>query len=211
MGQAGVMFSHGASFELELAGVMDESVEDGVGEGGVAEQLMPLGQGELAGDEGGARGVSVFEEVAAVVGVERGESEVVEDEEVGFGEGGEELGVSAVAAGDGEVVQEPGDAQVQCGEAVAAGVVSESTGEPGLADTGGAGDEDVEAFAQPASGGEWSSGRGSSGESLGACSSRRCLRPAPERLNRGMDSMERTEGEPRERARCAAASSRGWE
>ena len=87
MGQAGVMFSHGASLELGLVGVVDESVEDGVGE-----PLMPLSQGELAGDECGARGVSVFEEVAAVVGVELGEAEVVEDEEVGFGEGGEELG-----------------------------------------------------------------------------------------------------------------------
>ena len=58
MGQAGVMFSHGASLELELVGVVDESVEDGVGEGWVAEPLMPLSQGELAGDEGGARGVA---------------------------------------------------------------------------------------------------------------------------------------------------------
>ena len=126
------MFSHGASLEFELVGVVDESVEDGVGEGGVAEQFMPLGQGELAGDESGARGVSVFEEfeeVASVVGVELGDSEVVEDEEVGFGEGSEELGVSAVAACDGEVVQESGDAQVQSGEAVAAGVVSEGTGD----------------------------------------------------------------------------------
>ena len=73
---------------------MDEAVEDGVGEGRVAEQFMPLSQGKLAGDEGGARGVAVFEEfeeVAAVLGVELGEAEVVEDEEVGFGEGGEEL------------------------------------------------------------------------------------------------------------------------
>ena len=99
--------------ELEPVGVVDEPVEDGVGEGGGAGQLMPLGQGELAGDEGGARGLSVLEEVASVVGVELGEPEAVEDEEAGVGEGCEVLGVAAVAAGDGEVVQEPGDAQVQ--------------------------------------------------------------------------------------------------
>ena len=113
LGQYGVVFSHGASVEFELVGVVDKAVEDGVGEGGVAEQFMPLSQGELAGDEGGARGVAVFEEfeeVAAVLGVELGESEVVEDEEVGFGEGGEELGVAAVAVGDGEVVEESGGA-----------------------------------------------------------------------------------------------------
>ena len=98
-----------------------------------------------------------------MVGVELGEPEVVEDEEVGSGEGSEELGVAAVAASDGEVVQEPGDAQGQSGEAVTAGVVGEGTGEPGLADpryghsgagAGGTGDEDVEAFAQPSPGGE---------------------------------------------------------
>ena len=48
MGQPGVMFSHGASLELELVGVVDEAVEDGVSEGGVAEQFMPLSQGETA-------------------------------------------------------------------------------------------------------------------------------------------------------------------
>ena len=47
-----------------------------------------------------------------------------------------------------------GGAQVQGGEAVAAGVVGEGTGEPGLADAGGSGDEDVEAFAPPPCGGE---------------------------------------------------------
>ena len=122
LGQYGVVFSHGASVEFELEGVVDEAVEDGVGE-----QFMPLSQRELAGDEGGARGGAVFEEFAAVeavLGVELGESEVVEDEEVGFGEGGEELGVAAVAARDGEVVEESGGAQVGHGEAVAAGSAS---------------------------------------------------------------------------------------
>ena len=62
LGQYGLLFSHGASVEFELAGVVDKAVEDGAGEGGVAEQLMPSSRGELAGDEGGARGVAVFDE-----------------------------------------------------------------------------------------------------------------------------------------------------
>ena len=62
---------------------MDELVEDGVGEGGVAEQVVPLLDGRLAGDQGGTGGVSVLEEleeVSAMAGVERGESEVEDDE-----------------------------------------------------------------------------------------------------------------------------------
>ena len=33
-------------------GVVDEAVEDGVGVGGVADEAMPVGDGDLAGDEG---------------------------------------------------------------------------------------------------------------------------------------------------------------
>ena len=122
---------------------MDEPVEDGVGEGGVAEQVMPLLDGKLAGDECGTGGVSVleeFEEVAAMVGVEGGESEVVEDDEVELGEGGEELGIGAVAAGDGDVVEQARESQVQRGESVAARLMGERTGKPGLAHAGQASD-----------------------------------------------------------------------
>ena len=136
---------------------MDETVEDCVGEGGVAEAVVPFLDRELAGDQGGPGGVSVleeFEQVAAMVGIELGEAEVVEDEEVELGEGGEEFGIGAVAAGDGEVVQQPRQSQVQRGESVAAGLMGERTGEPGLSDAARSGDEDVEVLAQPAPAGK---------------------------------------------------------
>ena len=62
---------------------MDEAVEDGIGEGGVAEPIVPFLDRELIGDQGGTGGVSVleeFEQVAAMVGVELREAEVVEDD-----------------------------------------------------------------------------------------------------------------------------------
>ena len=57
---------------------MDETVEDGIGEGGVAEPVVPFLDRELAGDQRGPGGVSVleeFEQVAAMVGIELGEPE----------------------------------------------------------------------------------------------------------------------------------------
>jgi hypothetical protein len=36
-------------------GVVDQAVEDGIGIGGVADQRVPLIDGELAGDDGGPR------------------------------------------------------------------------------------------------------------------------------------------------------------
>ena len=46
---------------------MDETVEDGVGEGWVAEAVVPFLDRELAGDQGGPGGVSVLEEFEQVL------------------------------------------------------------------------------------------------------------------------------------------------
>ena len=87
----------------------------------------------------------VVEEVSALLIIARGESPVIEDEEVGFGELAQEFGVGAVAASDGDVGQEPRDVGVTDGEAVAAGAVGDGTGEEGFTDAGRFGDEDVAA------------------------------------------------------------------
>jgi len=49
---------------------MDEPVEDGVGEGGLADDFVPVPDGHLAGDEGGSAAIAVFndlEEVASLL------------------------------------------------------------------------------------------------------------------------------------------------
>src|SRR5260370_14408143 len=63
---------------------MDQAVEDSVGVGGVADQCMPLIDGDLAGDDGGAVAVAVLEDLQEVVagcGVERLAAPVREGEE----------------------------------------------------------------------------------------------------------------------------------
>ncbi len=55
-------------------GVVDEPVEDGVGEDGVADDVVPGVDGKLAGDDGGAAAVAVLEDleqVAALGGADR--------------------------------------------------------------------------------------------------------------------------------------------
>ena len=51
VGSTWVVFAHRAAFECELVSVVDEAVEDGVGEGWIAKNVMPLLDGYLAGDE----------------------------------------------------------------------------------------------------------------------------------------------------------------
>jgi hypothetical protein len=91
-------------------GVVDEAVEDGIGKSGVADDGMPVVEGELAGDEGGPPSVAILEKFEHIVALgigERGEAEVVEDKELGLGETVQELGVGAVGPGEGEFAEEP--------------------------------------------------------------------------------------------------------
>ena len=69
---------------------MDEAVEDGIGGSGVGkEYLIPVGDGDLADDDGGLSPVSVlheFHEVEHLLAVKPLQAEVVKDDQVGGGE-----------------------------------------------------------------------------------------------------------------------------
>ena len=43
-------------------GVVDDPVEDGVGDGGFADHVVPLGDGQLGGDQGGFASVALFKD-----------------------------------------------------------------------------------------------------------------------------------------------------
>jgi hypothetical protein len=119
--------SHGGSVELQSVGIVDDAVEDGVGEGGLADDLVPLGQRQLAGDQGGGVLVSVLDdlhEIAALIGVEPLGSPVVEDEEVCLGKRAEQAGIASVGAAEFQFGEHPGQAFVEHGEVVAAGFVA---------------------------------------------------------------------------------------
>jgi hypothetical protein len=70
---------------------VNETVEDGIGDGGLADVGVPSVDGELSGNESGPASVAVFEdfkEVAALLVRERGDAPVVNDEDIGLGEAG---------------------------------------------------------------------------------------------------------------------------
>src|SRR6201995_5167479 len=84
-------------------GVGNETVQDGVGVGGVANPVMPGGQGKLRGDDRRSPAISLledFEQVVPGAGVERFEAEVIEDEQIGAAEGFDETRMTPIAAGE---------------------------------------------------------------------------------------------------------------
>jgi len=101
--------SHGGSFEGDGVSVVYEPIEDGVPEGGLADDIVPVLERELAGDAGSVAAVAVFEDFEEVAALRIGqgrEPEVVEDEEVDLAEALEEPGIGPVGASEREFVEE---------------------------------------------------------------------------------------------------------
>ena len=66
----------------------------------------------------------------------RGEPPVVEDEQLDAGQAGEQTPVTAIAAGKRQRFEQPRQAVIEDGAIVAAGLVTECTGDPALAHPG---------------------------------------------------------------------------
>ena len=68
------------------------AIQNGVGEGGLADDVMPSLDGQLAGDHGRAAAVSLFDnlhQISALRGREPVRPPVVEDQQLRFGDAAE--------------------------------------------------------------------------------------------------------------------------
>ena len=152
-----LLFAQGLPVELEAIGVVHDAVQDGIGEGGLADDLVPGADRELAGDQGRSVGVAVLEDlqqVATLIWAEAVRSPVVEDQEVGSSEGAEEAGKAAVAAAKLEFGEQPWQTLVEDGAVLSAGHLAEGAGEPAFADTARSDDNQVALLGDPYAGGE---------------------------------------------------------
>ena len=67
LGQGVFVFPHGfSSFELDFVCVVNKAVEDGVGQGGLSDGLVPMFEWDLGGDEGCTPPVAVFDDFEEV-------------------------------------------------------------------------------------------------------------------------------------------------
>lgn len=95
---------------------VDEAIEHGVGDGRVADMLVPMRDRQLAGDDGGGAAVSVvddLQEVAALFGGEWDDAPVVEDQHLDARQVLEHAGIAAVAAGEAKVFKQPRHSMVE--------------------------------------------------------------------------------------------------
>ena len=138
--------------------VVNEAIEDGVRIGRIADHLVPLLDGKLAGDEGRAAAIALFEDfkqIVARVGIEGFEAPIVENEKIDARERFEEPGVTAVAAGQRQFGEQFRDALIKGRPVVAAGLVAKRSSKPGLANAGWAADGEIIVSVDPVAGDEF--------------------------------------------------------
>src|SRR5580704_6120289 len=120
-------------------GVVNEAVEDGVGISRIADEGVPFVDGDLAGEDGRAAAVALFEDLVEVTtgtGVERFKAPIVEDEELDAGEAAQDACIAAVTAGEREFGEELGNPLIENRAVVAAGLVTQGTSKPRFAHAG---------------------------------------------------------------------------
>ena len=84
--------------------VVHQTVEDGVGDGGITNGLMPVLHGELARHHGGPPSVPVLQDlqqVSALVGSHGRKTPIIEDQELDAHQAFEQACVAAVALSQG--------------------------------------------------------------------------------------------------------------
>ena len=77
----GGQFSYAVSLQDQAMGVVDEPIQDGVGDGRIGDQFVPVLYGELAGHDGGGASMPVVEdlqEITLMVGCERRQAPVIQ-------------------------------------------------------------------------------------------------------------------------------------
>src|SRR5258708_811675 len=143
---AGVLFSHAFSGELKAVSVVNKAIQDGVAEGGVADNFVPMLDGDLAGDDGRGATVAIIKDLQKVAPfgrIENRKAPVVEDQELNAAEGFEQAAIATVAPSEGEGLEQARDAMILDRTVVAAGLVAEGAGNPALAQPGCPRDEQV--------------------------------------------------------------------
>ena len=92
-------FAKAFSAKIDAVGVVNDAVQNRVGQRGKSDDLVPAVHGNLAGDEDGAAVVAIFdnlEQVSAAIGAERFWAPVINDEQIGALQRAQHPGIAAV-------------------------------------------------------------------------------------------------------------------
>lgn len=125
---------------------MNETIEDGIGQGWVADGLVPVLDWQLACDDRGGAAMAVFEDFQQVTtfrGCEDGEAPIVDDQHIHAGDGFEDAFMAAIPACKSEGFEHARGALIEDRPTVTARLMAKGAGDPAFAQTGGSSNQQV--------------------------------------------------------------------
>lgn len=110
---------------------MNQPVQDCIGDRRISDMIMPVLNGELTGNQRGAGSMSLFDDLKQIptFGIrQRGQSQVIEDQKMGFGESFHQGLVAAIGSGQADLVEELRGSEVEGMKPFPAGLLGKGTG-----------------------------------------------------------------------------------
>jgi predicted metal-binding protein len=120
-------------------GAVDQAIQDGVGQRGIADVVMPVVHGQLAGHDAGTGSGTVVEEFEQIVAFPRTDGcdgEVVDDQHVDLGDRRESLGEAAIGMAEVKLLEQARCPNVQRTHTLSASLVGQGAREVRLAAAG---------------------------------------------------------------------------
>jgi hypothetical protein len=144
-----LLFAKGIATQLDPVRVVNDAIQDGVREGGITDQVMPLFDRDLAGDQCGTTTITLFDDLQQIASLP-----VIQNKQPHPAERPHQACEASVATGQTEIGEQPGDALIEHGMIVSAGLVAEGAGEPGFSDAGRTDNDQILLLLDPAAQGK---------------------------------------------------------
>ena len=138
--------------------MVQQAIQDGIGDGRFTDDGMPVFDGALAGDDGGIFPIAIlddFEQVVTLRIIERSQEQIIEDEQLDFGQAGKRFKMRAVGFGLKQHFKQARCAQIEHGVTLTGSEVAKRASEITFAHAGGTGQEHGVVMGDPVRGGEF--------------------------------------------------------
>lgn len=109
--------------------VVQQAIENGIGKGRLTDVIVPVVDRQLAGDEGGAGAHAIIQDLEQIIALalaDRGDGEVINDQQSCFGEAAELFAQAAIGVRELELFEQTRRPQVEGREALTASLIAQA-------------------------------------------------------------------------------------
>src|ERR1035441_3254785 len=144
--------AHGLATHFDAVGVVNQTVQDAIGDGGIADLLVPARDRQLGSKDGGTSLIAIFADLpdfAALVFIQWRHGPVINDQNIDAAQSSQEVTQASIGPCQGQFTQQGGSSQIESRVAVATGFLCQGRSDKALAHASRTQYENVLVLADP--------------------------------------------------------------